>query len=160
MTDEQLVTMTVPAPLLPAVTRLMQEYFAEGAVPSLATMEDDATESVRGIEWDRTAVRALHSRNRSRRGRAIMRLIAERSLADMTTSYGQLMKHIGADNFGLRSDLAWLSRHAIAVRGEKAFPLVVTDAGSGADEGARFNYRMPKGMARWWIEADDAESTS
>lgn len=160
MTDDQLVTITIPAPLLPAVTRLMQEYFARGAVPSALEVDDDAPETVKGVEWDRAAVRALHSRNRSQRGRAIMRLIAERSLMDMTTSYGQLMKHIGTDRFGLRSDLAWLSRHSIAVRGEEAFPLVVTDGGAGADEGSRFNYRMPKGMARWWIEADDAESTS
>jgi hypothetical protein len=158
MTEDQLVTMTIPAPLLPAVTSLMQDYFA-GATTAPDGSDDRRTvESIRGLSWDRSTIRALHSRSRSQRSRALMRLIAERSIEGLTTSYGQLMAHLDTDSFGLRSDLAWLGRHATAVQGEKAFPLIVTDAGSHADPGTRLNYRMPRGMAGWWLEADDAES--
>jgi hypothetical protein len=153
---QQLITITIPAAILPAVTRLMQDHF-EGVVggTTVPATRDDAT--IGGLAWDRADVRALHSRHRSPRGRAELRLIAERSLDGLTTSYGQLMRHAEVDNFGLRSDLAWLGRHATAVKGEKAFPLIVTDAGAKADAGGRLNYRMPRRIAEWWLEADDAE---
>lgn len=160
MSTEQLVTVTIPAALLPAVTQLMQEYF-EGASDggaSSARVQDEPT--IAGLVWTRADVRALHSRHRSQRGRAEVRLIAERSLDGMTTSYGQLMDRAKVDSFGLRSDLAWLGRHATAVKGEKAFPLVVTDAGARTEAGSRFNYRMPRRMAAWWLEADDAEAAA
>jgi hypothetical protein len=157
MNDQQLITVTIPAAILPAVTRLMQEYFegASGGSAAAASARDDAT--IGGLAWDRADVRALHSRHRSTRGRAELRLIAERSLDGLTTSYGRLMERAEVDSFGLRSDLAWLGRHATAVKGEKAFPLIVTDAGAKADSGSRLNYRMPRRMAEWWLEADDAE---
>jgi len=157
MSDYQLVTVTIPAAILPAVTRLMQEYFevASGGISAAPSALDDAT--IGGLTWDRADVRALHSRHRSPRGRAELRLIAERSLDGLTTSYGRLMERAEVDNFGLRSDLAWLGRHATAVKGEKAFPLIVTDAGAKAQAGGRLNYRMPRRMAEWWLEADDAE---
>jgi hypothetical protein len=160
MIDQQLIAVTIPAAILPAVTRLMQEYF-EGA------SDDDSPDSVVGVEptvsglvWTREQIHAVHSRHRSQRGRAELRLIAERSLDGLTTSYGQLMNRAEVDNFGLRSDLAWLGRHATAVKGEKAFPLIVTDAGAKADPGSRLNYRMPRRMAEWWLEADDAEAAA
>lgn len=162
MTEPQnLITVTIPAAILPAVTRLMQEYFegASGgtsAVPAAPPALDEAM--IGGLAWQRADVRALHSRHRSPRGRAELRLIAERSLEGRTTSYGQLMERAEVDNFGLRSDLAWLGRHATAVKGEKAFPLIVTDAGAKADPGSRLNYRMPRRVAEWWLDADDAEA--
>jgi hypothetical protein len=153
----ELITVTIPAALLPAVTQLMQEYFdgASGSTSTSSTLEEEPT--IGGLVWSRADVRALHSRHRSPRGRAEVRLIAERSLDGLTTSYGQLMHRAEADNFGLRSDLAWLGRHATAIKGEKAFPLIVTDAGARTEAGSRFNYRMPRRMAQWWLEADDAE---
>jgi len=157
MNDQQLITVTIPAALLPAVTRLMQEYFEGASVSTRTVTSARADASVGGLAWDRADVRALHSRHRSPRGRAELRLIAERSLDGLTTSYGRLMERAEVDNFGLRSDLAWLGRHATAVKGEKAFPLIVTDAGAKADAGSRLNYRMPRRMAEWWLEADDAE---
>jgi hypothetical protein len=157
MSGYQLVTVTIPAAILPAVTGLMQEYFegASGGVVAGVSARDEAT--IAGLAWERADVRALHSRHRSPRGRAELRLIAERSLDGLTTSYGQLMERAEVDNFGLRSDLAWLGRHATAVKGEKAFPLIVTDAGAKADAGGRLTYRMPRRIAEWWLEADDAE---
>jgi hypothetical protein len=160
MNDPKLITVTIPAVLLPAVTQLMQEYFdgASGRASTSATLEDEPT--IGGLVWSRADIRALHSRHRSLRGRAEVRLIAERSLDGLTTSYGQLMHQAEADNFGLRSDLAWLGRHATSIKGEKAFPLIVTDAGAKTDAGSRFNYRMPRRMAQWWLEADAAEAAA
>lgn len=157
MSDSQLIAVTIPAALLPAVTQLMQEYFdgASGRASTSSALMEDPT--IGGVVWSRADIRALHSRHRSPRGRAEVRLIAERSLDGLTTSYGQLMARAEVDNYGLRSDLAWLGRHATALKGQKAFPLIVTDAGAKTDAGSRFNYRIPRRMAQWWLEADDAE---
>lgn len=160
MGDTQLITVTIPAALLPAVTQLMQEYFDGASEGSAASSMHEGDPTIGGLVWSRTDIRALHSRHRSPRGRAEVRLIAERSADGLTTSYGQLMERAGVDNFGLRSDLAWLGRHATAVKGEKAFPLIVTDAGARADSGSRLNYRMPRRMAEWWLEVDDAEAAA
>ncbi len=159
MSLQDLVTVTIPAALLPAVTRLMQEHF-EGATRTPVRNATTMEAVINGLVWTRPEVHAVHSRHRSQRARQQMRLIAERSLDGLTTSYGQLMQHVGVDNHGLRTDLAWLARRATAVKQEKAFPLIVTDAGAKADPGSRYNYRMPRRVAAWWLEADAAEASA
>jgi hypothetical protein len=151
--DEGLITITIPAALLPTVTELMHQHFV-GAPPAA---DSDAPVELHGVSWRRRDVAAVHARHRSDRARAEVRLIAQRSVENLPTDYGMLAEHVGTDSFGLRSDLAWLGRHAAAVHGRPAFPLVVTDAGAKAPAGQRYTYLMPRRMAHWWLEIDQQE---
>jgi hypothetical protein len=164
--EQELVSVPVPRAVLPEVTALLHRYYSGelGNTPSdddsrtAEVSDDDRSElevQVPGNgSWTRDDIIELHASFRNETGRRVITMIAERSRDGRVATYGELMEHSGLDEFKLRSQLSWFSKKSKALKGVKAWPLLVTDAGSGSPKNERFSYRLHVRIAEWWLDAE------
>lgn len=161
--DQELVNVAVPKPLLPSVTEMLHRYYSgdaakpDGSTPTTAPTQDEEVAVPKNGKWNRQEIAALHDSFRNEAGRKVITFIARRSLEDEVATYGELMEHSGLDEYKLRSQFSWFSKKSKATKNMatgKAWPLIVHDAGSDADKGERYTYRMPPLIAQWWLDEE------
>ena len=165
--DEELVPVMVPKSALPGVTALLHRHFAGESTGSPQSRregesEPESVEVPRNGFWSRGDLERLHRSFQNDRGRKVITLIAERSLTNDLAYYGELMKHAGLSEYELRSQLSWFSKKGKTLKGTQkgCWPMTVTDAGSDAEKGTRYAYRMDPRIARWWLEVSGGSQTS
>lgn len=172
--QEELVNVAVPRGAYPEVLNLVSRYLA-GDEPTVTTPdqgdaagEAEAADSLevdvpRSGTWTRADIKELHRTFRNERGRAVLSLIAQRSLEGEEAYYGELMDHADLDTYQLRAQLSWLTKKSQAVKHASfVWPIVVRDNGSQASAGDRLSYHMPPEVAQWWLdeEGHDAPGSS
>lgn len=144
----EVVNVPVPVAALPLIHETLNRYYKSLTAPVIERI------SVPGNgDWSREEISLLHHRLRSPAGRAVMKLIAERS--DNKVTYGEMAQAAGISFNQLRAQLAWLSRHAIEIKGSSVWPMTLTE-NSSLPTAERYQYRMDKGIAEWWLEAEAA----
>ena len=165
--DEELVPVMVPKSALAQVTAVLHRHFAgdnvDGPLPRHSERSDTAAVEVpRNGYWSRDDIERLYRSFQNHRGRKVISLIAERSLNDDLAYYGELMKHAGLSEYELRSQFSWFSKKGKALKGTQkgCWPMTVTDAGSDAEKGTRYAYRMHPQIARWWLDVSGGSTTS
>lgn len=164
--QEELVNVAVPRGAYPEVLNLVSRYLA-GDDPTVTTPDQGAAageaEAPDGLEvevpksgtWTRADIKELHLTFRNERGRAVLSLIAQRSLKGDEAYYGELMDHADLDTYQLRAQLSWLTKKSQAVKGASdVWPIVVRDNGSQAPAGYRWSYHMPPEVAQWWLDEE------
>jgi hypothetical protein len=148
MTSEfgQIVNVPVPVAALPLVHEVLNRYYTSLSTPVVERI------AVPGQgEWSREEVTQLHSLIRSAAGRAVMTFIAQN--ADKKVTYGAMAQAAGVTFNQLRAQLAWLSRHGVTLKGSNVWPVAFTQ-NSSLPTGQRYQYRMDKAIAQWWLDAD------
>lgn len=144
----EFISVSVPVAALPMVHETLDRYYK-----SVAARQVERVSVPNNGEWSRDEVLSLHREFRNAAGRAVMKLIAER--ADKKVSYEEMAKAAGISFNELRAQLAWLSRYAVKVKGAKVWPMSMTE-NSQLPTGQRYQYRMDKIIAQWWLEAEAA----
>jgi hypothetical protein len=160
--DHELVNVAIPKPLLPDVTAMLHRFYsggtgANGSAAAHASGQDEEVSVPNNGTWNRKEIAMLHDSFRNEAGRKVITFIAQRSLDDEVATYGELMAHSGLDEYKLRSQFSWFSKKSKAtknMKNGKAWPLIVHDAGSDAEKGERYTYRMPPPIAKWWLEEE------
>ena len=167
MADEELVPVMVPKSVLAQVTAVLHRYFAGENIGAPGSeqphgIEPEAVEVPRNGYWSRDDIQRLYRSFRNQRGRKVIDLIADRSLNNDLAYYGELMEHAGLTEYELRSQFSWFSKKGKALKGTQkgCWPMTVTDAGSDAEKGTRYAYRMDPRIARWWLEVSGGSQTS
>lgn len=148
VTANEVVNVPVPVAALPLIHEALDRYYKSLSVPVVERI----TVPGKG-DWSRDEILALHGKLRNHAGREVMRFIAEN--ADKKVTYGEIAQAANISLNQLRAQLAWLSRHSIVVRGRALWPMTVTE-NSALPAGERYQYRMDKGIARWWLQAEAA----
>lgn len=159
--DHELVNVAIPRPLLPDVTAMLHRFYsgteANDSAAAPASGQDEEVRVPNNGTWNRKEIAMLHDSFRNEAGRKVITLIAQQSLDDEVATYGELMDHSGLDEYKLRSQFSWFSKKSKATKNMKdgkAWPLILHDAGSDAEKGERYTYRMPRPIAVWWLEEE------
>lgn len=165
--DFDYVPVSVPRPLMPQVTGLINEFLsgptpagqtatAQTPIPKAATTDDDTTYSVAGQgNYTRTEIEALLDWHNDD-ALTLLRIVAERSLGGEDTNWGQLQELSGLSNGQTRSNLAVMSKRAIKLFNEKKWPIVCVDHGPGAPSAGRYVYSAPDDIAKAILDILDA----
>lgn len=155
-TDEEMVTVAVPRGVYPEVISLVSRYLAgeDSSVdpdgdpePLVVTVPDNGT-------WTRADIEELYRSFRSDKGRAVIRMIAHRSVNGEVAFDSDLMDQAGLDAEELGTQFAALAKSAATIKGESVWPMVEADDGPRSPEGHRRSYHMPPEIARWWLAVD------
>lgn len=144
----EIVNVPVPVAALPMVHETLDRYYKSLGAPVIERI------AVPGHgDWSREEVNALHKSFRNPAGRAVMKFIAKN--ADKKVTYGEIAEAAGISFGQLRAQLAWLSKYAVTIKGQKVWPMTFTQNSSLPSE-ERYQYRMDRGIAAWWLDADKA----
>lgn len=166
--DDELVPVMVPKPALPDVTALLHRYYT-GAAPitdtekalksneAAAEAHDEEAEALvpqGNGTWTKQDVAKLFRSYSNAKGRTVIDKIAQRSLENRVVYYGELMEHADVTEYQLRSHFGAFSKKGKALKGTEkgCWPMEYFDGGSQAEKGTRYSYRMPRQIARWWLD--------
>lgn len=163
---EDYFNVAVPRGAYPEVINAVNRYLAGGDPRAVAPVHGEPTDGADATDpvevevpksglWSRADIKELHRSYRNERGRAVVSLIAHRSLKGEEAYYGELMDHADLDTYKLRAQLSWLVKKSQVVKGKSGvWPIVVTDNGSEEPPGRRYSYYMPREVAQWWLEEE------
>lgn len=153
------VPVSVPEHLLPSVYGLLLQ---DTSVPD----DDEGQPPSGGVAvpgngtWHEHELQDLERRVKNPAGRAILTLVAEKSLNGSMSTYeelrvaGEAATSAEFDYDNLRAQLSWISKYSKAIRnGVKQWPMEFVDGGAERDKGQRYTYRMPSEVAAWWLAA-------
>lgn len=153
------VPVSVPEHLLPSVYALILQDTSSSEDDAVASPSVSAAVPGNG-NWHQHELEELERRVKNPAGRAILTLVAEKSVNGSASTYEELRvagEAATADEFdydNLRAQLSWISKYSKAIRnGVKQWPMEYVDGGSDLEKGQRYTYRMPSEVAGWWLAA-------
>lgn len=167
-TEEEMVTVAVPRGIYPDVLDLIYRYLADddSSAASDATSgggQEDASDPLEAQvphngTWSRADIEELYRSFHDADGRAVIRLIAHRSLNGEVACETELMDQVGLDAHELSARLEAFAKAAAALKGENIWPMVDIDERGNSRPDRHYSYHMPPQVARWWLGIDHVPS--
>lgn len=167
-TDEEMLTVAVPRGVYADVLSLVYRYLSDDPSPAGTDTaggngQEHAAETLetqvpQNGTWTRADIEELYRSFRDADGRAVVRLIAHRSLNGEVAYDAELMDQVGLAPQQLSAKLEALSKTSAAIKGENVWPMVDIDERGHSQTDRRNSYHMPPQVARWWLGVDHVPS--